>query len=1029
MSNFDFLKNFNKELYEIGRKLEEDVIESPRAVTADATLFLETLVKDIYKLSNKKLDKNLISFYKKTDNLYRLGVITYIYKNKLQDAYTLRNKIHNSVLNVEEEENLAFDLHKRLFYISKKYFQDYCDNERYITIPDYTKPDFQIINFEKCIICGSNDVVSNSNMCGNCNKRIDNANFLLNINNIFESNKFSRQDLTKLGISESESISFLMELSKENVILKKGDTYTFNEDKFNQYIEEIDQYIEIGILLTKFYKDEITALEIKNTLEYWKGSIKQKPYVEFYNLVNVKLEKTFEENLIKFQNIEKSMRISSMDDFNVSEWYDKEKSAFLNGIINESFILYNEILIDEFFKLEKKGLKDIEILKQLNISQDIYQFWKNEFIGKDFAKQSISIKKDIIISEIRKNSTLDNAIKKAGILNEEFEKMLIISQNINDDFYKKYEREYVKKRQKSLLKHLKKSNLNKAIHLSKITYEEFIKWYYESENELSDFYIKTTKILMDKYLNYRKNGWSKQDILKHLDISRNMYNSWLNHDELKFVESFKQKNNKITSNLLKRGLIINNLKDGKSKNEAISASGLSYEEFQEIYDDSKKEKTNFHLRFDIAYMENRKKLFMKLIGKNDFFNAIEKSEISQTEFNKWYLQDQDKFTSRNEKTEFYMITTEELMNKYLEARKDGKNKPDAARSVGLSNIIVNKWMKHPEFDLYYEFKKKNKQLTIDLIVSGFKEGKSKMEVCERYDITPKTIENFVNLGKNGFLKYEKIYDLYENKVIPEQLEVFLENFKTKTFNKALKNAKLSKKELDYYYDLGKNEDEKFGKFYHELFDLKIQLYVDTILAKKSSKIAFKNSTLTKDEFLNNKALIDDAIFKGRISIVIDEFKTHKSNGYKISKKLGISVDEVYDWYFKGKEGDPKYKSFYLLMELNLVVPILIGYHHSLELGIPRNWLLKQIKKEIGSVDYKIWEKHNMFDKDITKIKIFEGEEAEQIIDSIKNSDLITSENQINDPLKFFESIMGNNKIKKTVITTDGSVVKKEIIGN
>ena len=57
MTNFDFLKNFNKELYEIGVKLEEDVIGSPRAVTADATVFLENLIKDIYRLSNKRIDK------------------------------------------------------------------------------------------------------------------------------------------------------------------------------------------------------------------------------------------------------------------------------------------------------------------------------------------------------------------------------------------------------------------------------------------------------------------------------------------------------------------------------------------------------------------------------------------------------------------------------------------------------------------------------------------------------------------------------------------------------------------------------------------------------------------------------------------------------------------------------------------------------------------------------------------------------------------------------------------------------------
>ena len=214
MTNFDFLKNFNDELYEIGTKLEEDVINSPRAVTADATLFLETLVKDIYKLSKKRLDKNIISFYKKTDNLYRSRVITYIYKNKLQEAYNLRNKIHKKYLNTEEEKELAFDLHKRLFYIAKKYFRDYCENERYINIPDYKKPSNAEVSFENCIICGNSNKKSLSNMCKSCNQKVENANVMLTIQNKFKDMPFTRQDLMEYGIAESKAILFLMDLSQ-----------------------------------------------------------------------------------------------------------------------------------------------------------------------------------------------------------------------------------------------------------------------------------------------------------------------------------------------------------------------------------------------------------------------------------------------------------------------------------------------------------------------------------------------------------------------------------------------------------------------------------------------------------------------------------------------------------------------------------------------------------------------------------------------------------------------------------------------
>ena len=206
MTNFDYLKNFNDELYEIGRKLEEDVINSPRAVTADATLFLENLVKDLYKLSNHKLNRNLKSFYKKIDNLYRLGAISYIYKNKLQEAYNLRNKIHSKNLNSREEKNLALDLHKRLYYLAKKYFKDNFENEKYIDIPDYRKPKNIEIYFDNCIICGNSNKKSMSNMCRSCNQKIENANLMLSLQTTF--NDEALQDMIWLNLEYPKAERF-----------------------------------------------------------------------------------------------------------------------------------------------------------------------------------------------------------------------------------------------------------------------------------------------------------------------------------------------------------------------------------------------------------------------------------------------------------------------------------------------------------------------------------------------------------------------------------------------------------------------------------------------------------------------------------------------------------------------------------------------------------------------------------------------------------------------------------------------------
>ncbi|WP_458405862.1 hypothetical protein [Methanobrevibacter sp.] len=982
MSNFDFLKNFNNELYKIGTKLEDDAIESPRAVTADATLFLETLVKDIYRLSNLKLENNLISFYKKIDYLYRQGIITYIYKNKLQDAYNLRNKIHNNYQDSKEELNIALDLHKRLYYISKKYFNDFCENQRYTKIPDYKKPVKKDIIFNNCIICGCKNSQSQSNMCDECNKKIENANLLLTLKNTYDMRDFTRLDLIDIGITESESISILMNLTRDNIIIKKGEYYTFNNEKFKNHIDIINQYIEIGLLISKFYNDEITAFEIKKTKQYLNGSKQQKPCIEFYNLVNEKIKNDFEKKLIKTENIKKSMKESAMDNLILQNWFDKEKEAFITGSLNDAFILYNELLIKDFFDLKKKGLRDDEILKHNEIDPQMYEFWREHFMGRNFMKKTTKIKKDLILKEIRKNKTLNEALKSSGISQKEFDKLYILSKNNNDDFYRDFNNEYTIKRQKTVLKHLKYNNLNAALRKSKITKTEFLKWYYKGESNLSDFYIESTSLLMNKYLHHRSNGFNKKDILKHINISRDMYDSWMKHDDLKLVRDFKNENKKITSYLIKRGLIINALKENKSKDEAISSAGLTPKEFMEIYNTSKKEKTEFYIRFDREYMENRKRVFAKLIKSNDFYNSIEKCEISQIQFNKWFLKDQDLYLSDFKTTDFYLKTTSELMNKYLKARWEGKNQPDAARSVGLSNMIIGKWLNHPEYNLYYEFILKNKKLTIDLIVKGFKLGKSKTEVSKDYDISMTNIEEFINLGRNGFLKYKELYELYEFEIIPKQLETFLKDFKTKTYKKSLKHAKINDTDLKYYYEMGKNNETScFNSFYKDYLKLKIQLYIKNILDKKSQKIAFKNSNLSVEEYEKNKIKIEEKILKSRIRIIGEFLVNHKTNGAKLANLAGISVDELYNWYFKGRNGDEEFKTFYMMIEWGLISPRIEAFNHAIARGIPRNWLIKKLKKDLGPADYKIWDKHGLIDStNINRLNL----ECEEINENISN---------------------------------------------
>ncbi len=1020
MSNFDFLKTFNSELWEIGVKLEDDVINSPRAVPADATLFLETLVEDIYSISKKKMENHLISFYKKIDNLYRMGIISYIYKNKLQDAYNLRNRIHKNYKNSKEELKLALDLHKRLYYISKKYLKDFCDDEKNIPIPDYKKPENKEIHFKNCIICGRQNEDASSNFCIDCNIKIENANLLLSIRNSFGESGFTKKDLINYGLNESEAIAFLISLSGENILMKKGQYYNINAIKFNQLIDEINEYIEISTLLTQFYTDNISANTIKNTLEYWKGGVNQKNYGQFYRLVNAKLENDFEKRILKTENIKKSMSESAMDDLNMKEWFDRKKEDFIAGELNEAFILYNEIQIKKYFNYKKRNVCEEEIRDKLELSQDIIDFWQDYFMSEDFLKKTNDIKKDLIIKEIKKNKTLNEALKSIGISQKEFERIYYMSKNSGDDFHKTFDRQYTQKRQKTFLKHLKKSNLNAAIRISKITRNEFDRWYLTGEVDYSDFYMKTTKILMEKYLAYRKRGWSKREILKKMNISTDMLKSWAKHDDLHLLAEFEQKNADITSTLIKRGKIINAIKDDKTKEEALYLAGITPEEFLEIYNNSKKERSNFHIRFDEEYRENRKRLFPKLLLSNDFYNAIQKCEITQKEFNEWYAKEQDRYLSTNMASDFYQNTTELLMKKYMRARYDGKNKPDAARSIGLSNSIVNKWIRHVEYDLFWEFKKKNDKLEIKLIIDGFKDLKSKNEVSEMYDISLKTIDEFINLGKSGFEDFKRISELYEDYVIPHLLRNFLKEFETKTYSKAIKNSRITEEELNYYYKLGMYGNEKFKDFSKAYLELKIYLYVNAIISKKSKRIAMKNSNLSKDEFMENKDRINELILGKRFKIIAEEIDKRKTTGTRLAKKVGISLDEIYDWYFKGKCGDEDFKDFSILFELGILLPRIVGYQQARSLDVPKNWLYKQIKKDIGSEEFKIWQKHGLLNQEIEYFD-FEGDEGideEKIRTIMKDSEFLRNcfNKDESEVFKFLENTMrGDAKFSLTPI--------------
>ena len=96
LSNFDFLKDFDDTLYKLGKRIEKEVSIAPSAVKADATPFLEYLLNKLLNRMGMKYNYQK-DFYSQIDTVYRNGLIDYNYKNKIYNAYTLRNRIHEEL--------------------------------------------------------------------------------------------------------------------------------------------------------------------------------------------------------------------------------------------------------------------------------------------------------------------------------------------------------------------------------------------------------------------------------------------------------------------------------------------------------------------------------------------------------------------------------------------------------------------------------------------------------------------------------------------------------------------------------------------------------------------------------------------------------------------------------------------------------------------------------------------------------------------------------------------------------------------
>ena len=509
---------------------------------------------------------------------------------------------------------------------------------------------------------------------------------------------------------------------------------------------------------------------------------------------------------------------------------------------------------------------------------------------------------------------------------------------------------------------INKSQINNWYDKNK---DSFIKGEHNSE------FITYNKLLMEQYLTLKRKQYLNDDIKAELHINDEIISFWTDSFDMESA-LFKNSLNEIRMNIF-----LNNLKEGKSKEEALEIAEIT--DFEELLKDK-----DFENEYKTEYYENRVDKLIKSLKTMSFDKALKRSGISEDDYNRWYATGKKQCLLKKDEDEFclnfYINVTRVLMNRYLKLRSEGKTKTEACKKINTDLNEVKRWCNWDESGLFIDFKENNKKITAKLIIDAIKDGKSKDKIAESSDITVNELNKIIDLGSQNDRIYREVYEEYESVYLSKHLEVFLKEIKNKNLKKALKTSGIEKSELDRTYNSGKNGDERFTKFYNDYLNFKISCYITQIIRGKTVSKALKNSNLTDEELKDNLKEIESRILDKQMNSVIGEIAKNRTTR-QAAKKARIRIDEIYRWYLEGKKGNEKFKDFAdIYHELYVEVGCEI-FQNFLNKGKTPKQILKIMNENITREDYEFWIKNNLISDKNVEAKLYTEDEIKEKIEN------------------------------------------------
>ncbi|MBE6501269.1 MAG: hypothetical protein E7Z79_02380 [Methanobrevibacter thaueri] len=740
-ANFDFLRNFDNDLHYLACIIEDEIYDSPSAVLTDATTFLEIIIYDIFKKNELKMD-DLVYFKDKIMFLSQAGFLSPELKKHMLKAYSIRNKMHSyngdAKNHIQLNQLRAVHLHKLLFNVSWLYYSENSPDQFKVAQPSYIHPsrlknDILIkseIGNGKCIICESKTKSEDELFCQECKYKIEKSDNLKTLRKHFGFKKgIKRNELIEMGFEKGYIGPFLQELKNDDLINSVGKLNFIDKENTDRYVEEAEAMISIEKLLSDFKLKNLGLNDIINHEFYQKGKDGQYPYVGLYHLFR---EISFSEFLSQINmgtSIEEILNKEYLTSDELDDWY------FNND--GPEHDIFNEKLIDEIFYYKRRDSEgnfkiSDEILSAIK-ETELYLQKEDELLFTLFLRNTSRVK-------ITKKEALDGV----GLSENDLEGLLIKYPNLKE----KYDKTYVKNKMDKFLKFCDYYNYTNSLKRNGLVKKDIEDWINEAKNTDNEIYSNFLRdyeqLSLKKYIEYRKNGHTKNKSLKKI-----------NCDSETIARLLSEHDNDLDIYLANSAAEL--LKSGKTKEETLQKLDIEQEWFNtSIEKGMKGEETYVELYHE--YSENsiprQMDEFLENIKIKPLKNVLKDLDMDENELNRWYEEGKNSVQPYDN---FYDKFLEYKKETYVKTMIKTDSKPKALKKSYMTKEELN------EFE--EELNNRVSEKSLEIVIDELKKGNTTKMASKKASIKISVIYEWIKQALNGNEYYEEFLNVYKEEYL------------------------------------------------------------------------------------------------------------------------------------------------------------------------------------------------------------------------------------------------------------------------